>query len=161
MVERYKNGKIYKLVNNYNDKIYYGSTCCPLSKRLHRHRNHKLKSVVGMVDNLYDLKIILVENYPCETKEQLLMRERYYIDNFECVNKCVPITTKEENKQKDKLRYENNKEHILNTGKIYREKNKEKRKKITNCPCGGKYQYSNKSQHLKSIIHKTYLKNNN
>ena len=36
---RYKNSKIYRIVNNENDKVYYGSTCLPLHKRMYKHRN--------------------------------------------------------------------------------------------------------------------------
>lgn len=39
MTERYKNGKIYKLVSNATDDVYYGSTCMPLSKRLWYHKS--------------------------------------------------------------------------------------------------------------------------
>ena len=34
-----------------------------------------------------DYKIVLIEECPCETKEQLLAREQYWIDNLVCVNK--------------------------------------------------------------------------
>ena len=159
MVERYKNGKIYKLVNDYNDKVYFGSTCLPLYKRLYKHRHQKLKSVTDMVEDIYDLKIILVENYPCETKEQLLMRERYYIDNFDCCNKMRPIITKKEDKKRDRLRYENNKEKILEQQKTYRENNKEKRNEKFECECGGKFTYTHKSIHLKTKRHQNYLLN--
>ena len=36
--QRYKNGKIYKIVNDINDQLYIGSTCLPLSKRLYNHK---------------------------------------------------------------------------------------------------------------------------
>ena len=29
---RYNNGKIYKIINNFNDLVYIGSTCLPLRK---------------------------------------------------------------------------------------------------------------------------------
>jgi len=34
----YKNGKIYKLVNDELGLTYYGSTCTELRKRLHQHK---------------------------------------------------------------------------------------------------------------------------
>ena len=58
--------------------------------------------------------------------------------------------------------YENNKENILLVDKQYREKNKEKLKEKHlekfNCQCGGKYIYSNKSKHEKSLKHQAYLR---
>ena len=38
MCERYQNGKIYKLVSDATDDVYYGSTCLPLSKRTYGHK---------------------------------------------------------------------------------------------------------------------------
>ena len=82
-------------------------------------------------NNNYD--IILVEDFPCERKEQLLARERFFIENTECINKVIPTRThkeyREENKEqineKAKQYYENNKEKIKDTKKEYRLKHKE------------------------------------
>jgi hypothetical protein len=38
-INKYHNGKIYKLVNDVDDKVYIGSTCQPLYKRLYEHKN--------------------------------------------------------------------------------------------------------------------------
>ena len=35
---RYNNGKIYKIINNFNDMVYIGSTCLPLRKRIFNHK---------------------------------------------------------------------------------------------------------------------------
>ena len=40
--------------------------------------------------------IVLVELSPCNSKMELHQRERYYIENNECVNKVVPTRTREE-----------------------------------------------------------------
>lgn len=86
--KRYQNGKIYKLVNNVDDEIYVGSTCQSLAKRLYWH---KLSSV-GVKSPIYlhinkvgveNIKIILVEEYSCDSKIQLLARERYWINKLE------------------------------------------------------------------------------
>jgi hypothetical protein len=37
--------------------------------------------------------IILVELFPCDSKMKLHQRERYYIENNECVNKNIPTRT--------------------------------------------------------------------
>ena len=43
--------------------------------------------------------IILVESYPCENKNELHSRERYYIENNNCVNKIIPTRTSKEFKK--------------------------------------------------------------
>ena len=40
----------------------------------------------------------LLETYPCQNRDQLLARERYWIEKIDCVNKCVPTRTKSEYK---------------------------------------------------------------
>ena len=98
----YQNGKIYKITAG--NLTYYGSTTVSLSRRLAKHRNDKMykpnsnMSSFSLLD-MPDCKIILVEDYPCDRREQLLAREAYYIENNECVNKCRPILTEEQRKQ--------------------------------------------------------------
>ena len=36
-----------------------------------------------------DVKIELIENFPCETKEELKRREGFHIKAERCINKCV------------------------------------------------------------------------
>ena len=43
--------------------------------------------------------IVLIENVECDTKEQLLKRERHYIESIECLNKRRPIISSEEEKE--------------------------------------------------------------
>lgn len=130
----YQNGKIYKIVGNGN--TYYGSTSEPtLAKRLAKHRNNYkayLKGNGGCTtsfkcfenDNM-DFDISLVELFPCDTKDQLHARERYYIENNECVNKYIPSRKRQEYMT---LYIEKNRE-ILNTKrKEHYEQNKDKAK---------------------------------
>jgi len=107
----YQDGKIYKITAG--NLTYFGSTIQPLSQRLAKHRNDKKAqpnskfSSFPLLD-MPDCKIILVEDYPCERREQLLAREAYYIENHECVNKIKPILTEEQKKQakrEEKHRY--------------------------------------------------------
>ena len=79
----YKQGKIYKICNNENDKCYIGSTSQPLHKRFHDHkRKHNLCMSKNLGVELKDCIIVLVEDYPCERKEQLLKIERFYIEKY-------------------------------------------------------------------------------
>eukprot|EP00732_Lithocolla_globosa_P002387 Lithocolla_globosa_v1_NODE_1547_length_2493_cov_371.285773.p2 type:complete len:165 gc:universal NODE_1547_length_2493_cov_371.285773:2001-1507(-) len=137
-MNRYQNGKIYKLVSNETADVYYGSTCMSLAKRLSCHKsawksNQDGKGVQYSSFKLFDLgkvQIIPVESFPCENKMELEKRERYYIENFTCVNKSIPTRTMREYRQKY---YEENKNEICEQMKKYREENKniihEKKKK--------------------------------
>lgn len=88
----YKNGKIYKLVNDDLGLTYYGSTCSELKKRLYNHKNNLNCSSKELFKS-GNVKIYLVEDFPTTDKIHLLQRERYYIENNNCVNKKKPIST--------------------------------------------------------------------
>ena len=63
-------------------------------------------------------KITLIEDYPCERKEQLHARERYWLEDLEnVVNKQHPARTIKE-------WVKDNKEHLGNYSKEYYENNK-------------------------------------
>lgn len=142
MENKYQKGKIYKIVNDELNLTYYGSTIEPtVAKRLTKHIYHYKHYMDGKGCYITSFKLFennnykafLVENYPCNSKDELLSRERFYIENNECVNKFIPTRTgkeyreakKEHIKQQKKEYYEDNKEHIKEQGKEYREANKE------------------------------------
>jgi group I intron endonuclease len=85
-MNRYNNGKIYKLVNSVNDKFYVGSTAMPLTKRLSSHkavarykperRVYEELNTVGWTN----VRIIQIEEFKCETKNELVAREQHFID---------------------------------------------------------------------------------
>jgi hypothetical protein len=74
-----------------------------------------------------DCIIILVEDFPCERKEQLLAREQYYIDNTICVNRNRSIVDK---KAYNKQYKEDHKDEIKIKNKQYKKEHKEEIKKI-------------------------------
>ena len=124
-MNRYENGKIYKITDTGYNKVYVGSTCESLSKRIERHRakyssyktgkTNKNLSVFEIFDEfgIEDCKIELIENYPCSCKEELLRREGHYIKSIDCVNKVIPHRTEEERKEVAREYYYKNKEKIL------------------------------------------------
>ena len=102
----YANSKIYKLVSfNLPELPYYGSTTIGLSKRKGKHvgdykaNGLKASCTSRIVIDAGDYEIIWVEDFPCDNKDQLKARERYYIKNRVCVNKNVPGRTPEEWRQ--------------------------------------------------------------
>ena len=116
----YKNSKIYKIVSPSNpDLIYYGSTTQSLSSRMSDHRRHNYRASSKEILCFEDAIILLVENFSCNNKEELLKKEGEYILNNNCVNKKVAGRT-------IKQYYEENKEQIKEYQKQYKLKNREK-----------------------------------
>jgi hypothetical protein len=136
-------GKIYKIECNKTKKIYIGSTCeYFLDKRLlghkttfQRYKENKTKNYLTSFEILEndDYKILLLENYPCNNKNELHQRERYYIETHSCVNKKIPLRTSKEyyEYKKDSIikyhkdYYINNKNSINEKYKLYYQKNRE------------------------------------
>ena len=85
-MNRYHNGKIYKLVNTVDDRIYVGSTAMPLSKRLSGHkadaRKHTERRVCEELNKVgwANVRIVLIEAHRCENKNELVAREQYHMD---------------------------------------------------------------------------------
>ena len=144
MENKYQKGKIYKIADVGYNKCYIGSTIEPLSNRLSKHRAQYKLYKVGKKNKvlLFDMfdeygmdncKIELIENYPCDSIEELRKREGGYIKETDCINRCVAGRTKDEwywdNKEHCNLKsiknYEENKEYYLLKMKEYATKNKE------------------------------------
>lgn len=160
----YKNGKIYRIVCEETQRVYIGSTCSTLVKRLSNHKN-KIKSGknVCACKDFINPKIFLIQDYPCDRKEQLLMRERYHMENTDCVNLKRPIVSKEE-RQELKLEIDKlyrSKPEIKQHYQNYRNNNKEHiynhNKKKTTCECGSIVSNRNISTHKRSEKHKRLL----
>lgn len=128
----YSKGKIYKLIGG--GKFYIGSTCGLLTVRKSKHKSMCKTNPDRRVYNHMrevnwdEVDIILIEEFSCSSKIQLHKRERYWIEELKPqLNFSVPTRTYEEY-------YQDNKERILQTCKIYRENNKEKCKlKVKEC----------------------------
>ena len=96
----YADAKIYKLVCLNSGLIYVGSTCQNLSRRLAGHRscfNHtRSKQIIA--NNNYI--ILLIENYSCNSVEELRAREYEIIENTVCINR--KLLSEEERKEYQK-----------------------------------------------------------
>ena len=78
----YQDGKIYQLINDVNSKVYIGSTCQTLCKRMSCHRSYgkglinKSPIYLAMHDiGVEHFRIILIQEAPCQSKEELLAIE--------------------------------------------------------------------------------------
>ena len=121
-INKYQRGKIYKLINTVNDEVYVGSTYQKLlSKRMGKHREdalvctspiYKLMNEIG-IDKFY---IELIMHYPCNSKDELIAKERQWIKQIGTLNKRIEGRTKKEYR-------EENKDALREKAKVYRENN--------------------------------------
>ena len=165
-MNKYRNGKIYKLIDLDSDKVYIGSTIKTLKNRL---CEHKTPSNLCMSNTFKDPYIQLIKSYPCNSKRALDKEEQKYIDMYDCVNKQKAFQTKEERKsflknyqQSYIITYElQNKDKLNIYRKNYKLQNKDKIKQqqnqVCSCECGKTYTRANKIQHMKSKKHINYL----
>lgn len=179
MENKYQNGKIYRVVCNKTGLVYIGSTYDTLTQRLCSHRSDYRKWSVDKTKNTCssikvleneDYDIILIENYPCNSKDELHSRERYYIEQMECVNVNIPTRTKQEYREENKEYisnrfkeyYHKNHDKMIERGKKYHAENKDKdiqRNSLIaemppiKCECGDYYTYKHKTRHLKTMKH--------
>ena len=145
-------GKIYKICSENGDKVYIGSTIQKLSRRMNKHKSiykmwkanntyHTMSCILFDEYGVDKCNIVLLEEFSCETKQELREKEAHYIKTLKCVNKNIPLRTLKEwrqenqehmkayyqaNKEKHKEYLQANKEHRLEQQKAYRQENKEK-----------------------------------
>jgi len=171
----YSKSKIYKIESSETDQIYIGSTCRSLKERLHEHKADYKSYLKGNQHYITSFEIVkyadcyitLIEDYPCESKEDLLKREGKLIKRHDnVVNKKIEGRTHQESM---KQYYENNKAKIKESMKQYRDNNKDKIKQHNkeyrenptkiHCACGSTYVFYHKSDHLKTKKHTKYQNN--
>ena len=97
----YQLAKIYEIVCKITDERYIGSTAQPLSSRLAGHRK-QLDCSSRQIIERGEYYINLLEDCPCENREQLLKKEREWYDKLDCINKIRPYTSPEEKKEQKK-----------------------------------------------------------
>lgn len=134
----YNNGKIYKIMDFKSNNFYIGSTAVELDKRLEKHRDYRteflrtgkqfLTSKI-ILDN-EDYGIILLELFPCDSREELLIQEQIWMDTLRSenmVNKCNAMGMDLERKKLHDKKYskkyrETHKEEIAKKNKLYQSK---------------------------------------
>jgi hypothetical protein len=88
----YALGKIYKITSKQTDLCYIGSTTQPLNIRMNKHRQPDNLTSAKEILKYGDAVIELVEEYSCETKEQLARKEADVIQRTSnCVNKIKTV----------------------------------------------------------------------
>ena len=171
----YQNGKIYKIeaLNGEENDIYIGSTTkTTLAERMARHRSQykawkNEKASYTSSFKLFDkygienCRIYLIQNFPCNSKDELNAREGHYIKTIKCVNCNIAGQTRNEYRKKYN---EVHQEHFKVYNKDYHDKHKDKKNETNKlnkfeCECGSICRVSDKSKHLKTGLHKKYIEN--
>jgi hypothetical protein len=136
MENKYADTKIYKLECP-DGFYYYGHTTNTLSYRKGGHKSDSKKSrnsnspLYKHIENCKidwkDIKMILIENYPCNSKDEARAKENEYIvkfkNNIKCLNYHHSFLSKEAEVE---YRNEYNKKKGVENQQRYREANQEK-----------------------------------
>ena len=154
-------GKVYKITDKTNGNVYYGSTKqTHLRKRIQGHKDDYKRylndptrdySTSYEIIKNNDYEVSLLEEFICQNRPQLLARERHYIENYPCVNKCVPLRTCKEyyNDNKESISQYKREFYILNRDNILMKKSVR-----YICPiCKREGTYAHKARHEKTIFH--------
>lgn len=144
----YEKSKIYKLQCD-DGHYYYGSTRSELSRRLYDHKHASLNQAYRVYEHIKTIgwervTMILIEEFPCSDRKELLKRENMYImehlSDPLCLNTICASITEDERREKHRRLNEKYKDKLAEyhkekrTGnpevaeyqRQYREKNKEK-----------------------------------
>lgn len=175
MVADYQSAKIYKIVSAFTHKVYVGSTTMTLRGRFRSHKSaHKnvnTRITSSLILRHPDAHIVLIEDYPCDSRSELCRREGYYVELLDSVNRRTPGRTSVEY---NKHRWATKQDEI----RLYRERHKEElqqymrnryREKRTQllarasqriqCICGSILSRSSISAHYKSLNHTRWVLN--
>ena len=188
----YQNGKIYTIRSRSRpDLVYIGSTTQGLAMRFGEHNRKYRQWLNGKANDVTSFRVIeigdayieLLENFPCNSKEELHAREGHHMREIDCVNRCIAGRTKAEYYQDNreaialtmkqyhqdnrdarliqaKQYHQDNREAHLIQMKQYYEENTEvqanKKKERIHCPyCDTTFARCHKATHFKSIKHIT------
>ncbi len=116
----YKDSKIYLIKSSHTDKVYVGSTTYTLRQRLQSHFKDLRRNKYCTAQDILkydDHEMVLIEEYPCKDVIELKTRERFFIENFNTINKIIPLQTRKEY-------YDKNKEKICEYRKQHYQKKK-------------------------------------
>ena len=172
MQPKYANSVIYKIVclDPTITDLYVGSTTNPTRrKNAHKtvcnnpwNKNHNLYVYRFIRDNggFDNWQFVVIRRYKnIETKEQLLKKERKYVDKLKpTLNKQVPMQT---SKESCRAYYRKNRETLIDAMKQYDTEHKEQLKakwgQKIECECGITYTLRHKNRHRNTQRHKQLM----
>ena len=150
----YQLSKIYKIVADETQNVYIGATNKKLLCQRMSHHRSALKN--AMPGHLHDsaneilkyasAQIVLIELFPCNSKDELIARKRFHIVNTpNCVNVNFRVTPEEKAVQ------------VCEAGKRYHAKHRDELKEIATelikCECGVEISRGGISAHKKTRSH--------
>ena len=163
----YSKTTMYKIVCNTLTvtDLYVGHTT-QFTKRKNSHKNGcdntknknynlKLYSTIRNNGGWENWTMVEIEKYPCKDKNEATARERYWYEMLTAnLNIVYPQRSKKEyiNATHDKQLEYWNKSHLKHKAKIM-----QWRSEHNNCPCGGTYTNSKKSDHIKTKKHQNFI----
>ena len=116
----YQNSKIYCIRSlSRPELIYVGATCRRLSERFAKHKNMSNGTRSKQIIDIGDAYIELIENYPCNSKEELNRREGSFVRSVECVNKNIPGRTIKEWEQSEQGKFKKKEYQESEKYKVY------------------------------------------
>ena len=124
MENKYENAKKYCILNTLDDEVYVGSTCQTLTQRMTKHRYNTKSRPDAMkitqkmkeqgIEHFY---MELLEEYPCNNKDELMKKEGEWINKIATVNEKIMGRTKAEYAKQWR---EKNREQYLATRREHR-----------------------------------------
>lgn len=151
----YSKSVIYKIVCNTDGTLIYVGSTCSFTTRKSQHKsacyntnnktyNFPLYNMIRENGGWDNFRMVIIEEYPCETKLQLCIREEELRVEYNA-------------NMNGQSAYTNKKDY----NKEYWKDNNEKINKKITCECGCFVVKRNMNQHLKTDKHKKLIKNNN
>ena len=139
-MNKYQKGLIYKIYSKSQPElVYYGATINLIKRKSHHFSKYCSTSSKIIIDK-GDAICEKIEDYPCNSAKELRLREKYFIDNFPCVNlkSNVPEDEIQYKKDKDLRCYYNTKKYVT-------------------CECGRSVMVRLLKRHKQSNIHKSLI----
>ena len=167
----YSKAKIYRLVATGTVDLYIGSTCGTLERRLWHHNysaiseKQKKTSSCKLYEGGRTVAIELIENFPCTSKQELNIRERYWIETTpNCINTNIPGRTCKERYATNPTYKAKHREYMKKPEQVqkrkeiratdeWKAKDKARRTAEYTCECGAVVTVHSKGKHLKTKKH--------
>jgi hypothetical protein len=119
----YNNSKVYKISNNVDNKIYIGVSTMTLSKIQYKHKLDAKKNPDRLLySHIFKIgwnhvKIVLIEKFPCDSRNELYRREKYWIKRLKPALNSSTIQPRVKPHKKSKAE-----KMVIASSKHYREK---------------------------------------
>ena len=150
-------GTVYSIKCKATGEQYIGSTCKHVEYRLEQHRQSGNKTCSKQIIARNNFEVVVLESVLCDGRQDLLYRERWYIENEpNVINKSRPIISEEERKA-SVLAYERSHPEYYQK---YRDEHKHKWQSDYLCECGVTCRLINKNRHERSTQHKEAVAKN-